>query len=71
MDRKEEWNRAFEVYLRQLSAKKAVIWTGDINCLGSSKGISLLPPLLSHLLMIAGNRHSKLEDEPQQECWMY
>lgn len=23
------------------------------------------------VLMIAGSRHSQLEDEPQQECWMY
>ncbi|TKA56160.1 hypothetical protein B0A53_01450 [Rhodotorula sp. CCFEE 5036] len=28
---KEKWNRAFETYLRELDAKKPVIWCGDLN----------------------------------------
>lgn len=28
---KEKWNRAFELYLRELDAKKPVIWCGDMN----------------------------------------
>ncbi|POY70610.1 putative DNA-(apurinic or apyrimidinic site) lyase [Rhodotorula taiwanensis] len=28
---KEKWNRAFETYLRDLDAKKPVIWCGDMN----------------------------------------
>ncbi|KAK4053006.1 hypothetical protein OIV83_001739, partial [Microbotryomycetes sp. JL201] len=31
LDKKVEWNEAFEEYLRQLDAKKPVIWTGDLN----------------------------------------
>ncbi|KAM0792388.1 hypothetical protein ACM66B_005068 [Microbotryomycetes sp. NB124-2] len=31
LDKKIEWNEAFEEYLRQLDAKKPVIWTGDLN----------------------------------------
>ncbi|BGP37979.1 hypothetical protein JCM10449v2_001906 [Rhodotorula kratochvilovae] len=28
---KEKWNRAFEAYLRELDAKKPVVWAGDLN----------------------------------------
>ncbi|KII88376.1 hypothetical protein PLICRDRAFT_175973 [Plicaturopsis crispa FD-325 SS-3] len=31
MDVKKEWNRHFEQYIRDLDAKKPVIWTGDLN----------------------------------------
>ncbi|ORY59440.1 Endonuclease/exonuclease/phosphatase [Leucosporidium creatinivorum] len=31
LDKKEAWNEAFEAYLRELDAKKAVIWGGDLN----------------------------------------
>lgn len=48
IEEKEAWNRAFEVYLRQLDAKKPVIWTGDINCvpteLGTSRCLLCFPP---------------------------
>ncbi|KAA1075252.1 hypothetical protein PGT21_032209 [Puccinia graminis f. sp. tritici] len=39
MDRKKEWNVAFEKYLRELDAKKPVVWGGDINCALSEKDI--------------------------------
>lgn len=39
MDRKKQWNIAFEKYLRQLDAIKPVIWGGDINCALTEKDI--------------------------------
>lgn len=30
LDKKEAWNVAFEKYLRELDAKKPVIWTGRL-----------------------------------------
>ncbi|OAV87046.1 exodeoxyribonuclease III [Puccinia triticina 1-1 BBBD Race 1] len=39
MDRKKEWNEAFEKYLRELDANKPVVWGGDINCAPSEKDI--------------------------------
>ncbi|GLB34830.1 putative DNA-(apurinic or apyrimidinic site) lyase [Lyophyllum shimeji] len=31
LDAKNEWNRHFEAYIRDLDKKKPVIWTGDLN----------------------------------------
>ncbi|EJF65845.1 hypothetical protein DICSQDRAFT_77688 [Dichomitus squalens LYAD-421 SS1] len=31
LDAKKEWNKHFEVYIRELDKKKPVIWTGDLN----------------------------------------
>lgn len=31
MDRKQEWNTAFEAHIRALDAQKPVIWMGDLN----------------------------------------
>ncbi|OBZ75520.1 DNA-(apurinic or apyrimidinic site) lyase [Grifola frondosa] len=31
MDAKKKWNTHFEAYLRELDAKKPVIWAGDLN----------------------------------------
>ncbi|OJT08188.1 Exodeoxyribonuclease [Trametes pubescens] len=31
LDAKKEWNTHFEAYIRELDAKKPVIWTGDLN----------------------------------------
>jgi AP endonuclease-1 len=45
MDKKQAWNAAFEVYLRQLDANKPVIWTGDINCTPTEAGEPFLPSL--------------------------
>ncbi|KAI5476515.1 exodeoxyribonuclease III [Pseudohyphozyma bogoriensis] len=39
LDKKEAWNVAFEKYLRELDAKKAVIWTGDLNVVPTDKDI--------------------------------
>ncbi|KAM0753627.1 hypothetical protein T439DRAFT_322519 [Meredithblackwellia eburnea MCA 4105] len=39
MDKKEAWNAAFEVYLRQLDSKKPVVWTGDLNVVPTEKDI--------------------------------
>lgn len=39
MPQKEAWNRAFETYLRELDAKKPVVWTGDINVVPGEKDI--------------------------------
>ncbi|PLW08607.1 hypothetical protein PCANC_11121 [Puccinia coronata f. sp. avenae] len=39
MNRKTEWNVAFEKYLRELDAKKPVVWGGDINCALTEKDI--------------------------------
>ncbi|EGG07952.1 uncharacterized protein MELLADRAFT_105457 [Melampsora larici-populina 98AG31] len=38
MTRKNEWNAAFEKYLRELDAVKPVVWGGDINCALTEKG---------------------------------
>lgn len=35
---KEKWNRAFETYLRELDAKKPVIWCGDMNVVAAPIG---------------------------------
>lgn len=35
---KEKWNRAFEAYLRDLDAKKPVIWCGDMNVVATPLG---------------------------------
>ncbi|GAA5968311.1 hypothetical protein JCM11641_003807 [Rhodosporidiobolus odoratus] len=39
LDVKKAWNRAFERYLRQLDAKKPVIWCGDLNVVPTEKDI--------------------------------
>ncbi|KNE94763.1 exodeoxyribonuclease III, variant [Puccinia striiformis f. sp. tritici PST-78] len=39
MDRKTEWNVSFEKFLRELDAKKPVVWGGDINCALTEKDI--------------------------------
>lgn len=31
MPRKQAWNAAFEAYVRELDAKKPVVWVGDFN----------------------------------------
>ncbi|CDO68300.1 hypothetical protein BN946_scf184799.g27 [Trametes cinnabarina] len=31
LDAKKEWNKHFEVYIRELDKKKPVIWAGDLN----------------------------------------
>ncbi|TFK91014.1 hypothetical protein K466DRAFT_634413, partial [Polyporus arcularius HHB13444] len=31
LDAKKEWNKHFELYIRELDKKKPVIWTGDLN----------------------------------------
>lgn len=43
---KEEWNRHFEAYLRELDAKKPVVWTGDLNVAPTAIGLLFLPLLL-------------------------
>ncbi|KAI9609688.1 hypothetical protein KEM48_002862 [Puccinia striiformis f. sp. tritici PST-130] len=43
MDRKTEWNVSFEKFLRELDAKKPVVWGGDINCALTEKGKSYHP----------------------------
>ncbi|CAG8436689.1 6382_t:CDS:10 [Ambispora gerdemannii] len=42
LNEKLEWNRAMEKYLRELDAKKPVIWTGDLNV--AHKEIDLAKP---------------------------
>lgn len=44
MDYKKEWNVAFEKYLRELDAKKPVIWGGDFNCAPTEKDIRHAKP---------------------------
>ncbi|GAA5885478.1 hypothetical protein JCM6882_009636 [Rhodosporidiobolus microsporus] len=39
MDQKKAWNRAFERYLRELDAKKPVVWCGDLNVVATEKDI--------------------------------
>ncbi|KAG0149079.1 hypothetical protein CROQUDRAFT_654176 [Cronartium quercuum f. sp. fusiforme G11] len=39
MARKNEWNVAFERYLRELDAVKPVVWGGDINCALTEKDL--------------------------------
>ncbi|KAK4703192.1 hypothetical protein P7C70_g3019, partial [Phenoliferia sp. Uapishka_3] len=39
LSKKEAWNVAFETYLRQLTAKKPVIWTGDLNVVPTENDI--------------------------------
>jgi AP endonuclease-1 len=39
MPRKEAWNAAFERYLRQLDAKKPVIWGGDLNVVPTEQDV--------------------------------
>lgn len=38
MDAKKEWNTHFEAYIRELDAKKPVIWTGDLNVAPTALG---------------------------------
>lgn len=53
---KEKWNRAFETYLRELDAKKPVIWCGDMNVVAAPIGAShLIAPALPHVL----NTHTR------------
>lgn len=40
MDRRKEWNTAFEAYIRELDAKKPVVWTGDLNVAPTAMGSS-------------------------------
>lgn len=44
MEYKNEWNAAFERYLRELDAKKPIIWTGDFNCAPTEKDIRHAKP---------------------------
>lgn len=44
MDYKKEWNTAFEQYLRELDAKKPVIWAGDFNVAPTEKDIRHAKP---------------------------
>lgn len=39
LDRKKQWNVAFEKYLRELDARKPIVWGGDINCALTEKDI--------------------------------
>jgi hypothetical protein len=56
MDGKVAWNKAFEAKLRELEAKKPVVWGGDINVVASGNECVLrpfeplppLPPLRAH-----------------------
>ncbi|KNZ54627.1 exodeoxyribonuclease III [Puccinia sorghi] len=57
MNRKIEWNVAFEKYLRELDAKKPVVWGGDINCALSEKDIRN-----------AASNWNKTAGYTQQEC---
>jgi AP endonuclease-1 len=41
---KNEWNVAFEKYLRELDAQKPVIWGGDFNCAPTEKDIRHAKP---------------------------
>jgi AP endonuclease-1 len=43
LEEKKAWNRAFERYLRELDAKKPVVWTGDMNVVPTEKGASHIP----------------------------
>jgi exonuclease III len=38
LDAKKEWNKHFEVYIRELDKKKPVIWTGDLNVAPTEMG---------------------------------
>lgn len=40
LPKKEEWNQHFETYIRELDAKKPVIWTGDLNVAPTAIGES-------------------------------
>lgn len=46
LDLKKAWNVAFEAYIRELDAKKPVIWTGDLNVAPTEIG-QLFTPRLS------------------------
>lgn len=35
---KNEWNRHFEKYIRDLDSKKPVIWVGDLNVVPTERG---------------------------------
>ncbi|THH07665.1 hypothetical protein EW145_g3226 [Phellinidium pouzarii] len=37
---KEVWNEHFEVYIRDLDAKKPVVWTGDLNVAPTAKDLT-------------------------------
>ncbi|GAA6027049.1 hypothetical protein JCM8097_006070 [Rhodosporidiobolus ruineniae] len=39
LNAKKAWNRAFERYLRELDAKKPVVWCGDFNAIRGEKDI--------------------------------
>ncbi|GAA5830345.1 hypothetical protein JCM11251_001317 [Rhodosporidiobolus azoricus] len=39
LEQKKAWNRVFERYLRELTAKKPVIWCGDQNVVATEKDI--------------------------------
>ena len=38
LDAKKEWNKHFEVYIRELDKKKPVIWAGDLNVAPTALG---------------------------------
>jgi len=37
---KEEWNRHFTTYIRDLDSKKPVVWAGDLNVAPTAMGES-------------------------------
>ncbi|KAI0082604.1 hypothetical protein K474DRAFT_1632758 [Panus rudis PR-1116 ss-1] len=39
LDAKNEWNKHFEVYIRELDKKKPVIWAGDLNVAPTELGM--------------------------------
>ncbi|EMD37949.1 hypothetical protein CERSUDRAFT_82179 [Gelatoporia subvermispora B] len=40
LEQKNEWNRHFETYIRELDKKKPVIWTGDLNVAPTEKDLA-------------------------------
>lgn len=48
LDAKKEWNKHFELYIRELDKKKPVIWTGDLNVAPTALGMCGFYPIISH-----------------------